>query len=85
MLADVYTHATGLQQEFMHGLMYGATKEQRQKYLNNVLSLPTYEVDKSDYKQTPGAIPYIDEYLHVKRKQLCNCFGETFVHHTESF
>jgi hypothetical protein len=76
MLADVYTHATGLQQEFMHGLMYGATKEQRQKYLNNVLSLPTYEVDKSDYKQTPGAIPYIDEYLHVKASNYATVSGK---------
>ncbi|MES2329095.1 MAG: DUF3857 domain-containing protein [Bacteroidota bacterium] len=76
MLADVYTHATGEQQESMHGLIYGSTKEQRQKYLNNVLSLPTYEVDKSDYKETPGSIPFIDEYLHVKASNYATVSGK---------
>jgi hypothetical protein len=65
LLADINTHSTGEQQELQHDLIHEATKEQRDKYLNNTLRLPTYEVRKSDYRQIKGRIPVIDEYLQV--------------------
>ncbi|MEO5595383.1 MAG: hypothetical protein ABIR15_20670, partial [Chitinophagaceae bacterium] len=48
-----------------HSLMYGASKEQREKYLNESLNLPTYQVDKSNYEEEKGRIPAMKEYLHV--------------------
>ncbi|MEO5591264.1 MAG: DUF3857 domain-containing protein, partial [Chitinophagaceae bacterium] len=55
--AQVNTRFTGVQQEETHSLMYGASKEQREKYLNESLNLPTYQVDKSNYEEEKGRIP----------------------------
>lgn len=76
LVAEVFTRATGIQQEEMHGLMYQASKEQREKYLNNVFSLPTYVVEQSDYKESPGIIPSIDEYLRVKANNYATISGK---------
>jgi hypothetical protein len=63
--AQVNTRFTGIQQEETHGLLYGASKEQRDKYLNESLNLPTYQVDKSNYEEEKGRVPAMKEYLHV--------------------
>ncbi|MEP6750965.1 MAG: transglutaminase-like domain-containing protein, partial [Bacteroidota bacterium] len=63
--AQVNTRSTGIQQELAHGLLYGSSKEQRDKYLNESLNLPTYQVDKSNYEEEKGRIPAMKEYLHV--------------------
>lgn len=65
LIAVVNTHLTGLQQEEQHFLIHNASKEYRTKYLNSVINLPTYNVDKYDYKEQPGIIPAVDEYLHI--------------------
>lgn len=66
MTAEVFTHFTGIQQELQHSLIHNATKEERDKYLNRALNLPTYEVVKSAYSEMPGRIPSVDETLYVK-------------------
>lgn len=76
MSADAYTHFTGIQQEERHSLIHYYTQEERQKYLNKELNLPTYEVDKSDYKEMPGRIPMIDEHLHVKAPNYATVSGK---------
>lgn len=76
MSAEVNTHFTGVQQELQHSLIYEATKEQRQKYLNRALSLPTYVVEKSEYKETPGMIPVVDEFLQVKAANYATVSGK---------
>lgn len=76
LTADVNTFASCIQQELMHSLMYESTKEQRDRYLNNVLGLPTYEVDKSVYKAIPGNLPAINEYLHVKATNYATVSGK---------
>jgi transglutaminase-like putative cysteine protease len=63
--AEVRTRFTGEQQEDQHDLIHEYTSEQRQKYLNQVISLPTYNVEESDYKEKKGRIPVIDEYLKI--------------------
>ncbi|HUS01267.1 MAG TPA: transglutaminase domain-containing protein, partial [Chitinophagaceae bacterium] len=65
MVADVNTRFTGIQQELQHSLMHEVNKEEREKYLNQALNLPTYVVQQSDYKETKGKIPVVDEYLKV--------------------
>lgn len=65
LISDVNTHFTGIQQELQHSLIHDANKEFRTKYLNSVINLPTYNVDKYDYKEQPGIIPAVDEYLHI--------------------
>ncbi|MFC4232458.1 DUF3857 domain-containing protein [Parasediminibacterium paludis] len=63
--AEVKTHFTGLAQELQHGLLHEATPEERTKYLNEVISLPTYKIEKNDYKETKGYIPAMDEILII--------------------
>jgi transglutaminase-like putative cysteine protease len=74
--AEVITHFTGQQQELQHSLMYGASKEQREKYLNAVISLPTYKVEKSEYKETKSAIPAVDELLDISASNYATVSGK---------
>lgn len=74
--AEVNTHFTGEQEEQQHRLMYHATKEQRDKYLNTVLELPTYKVSKADYKEVKGAIPEIFEYLKIESPAYATVTGK---------
>ena len=63
--AIVKTHFTGLQQDEQHSLLYDATPEQRTKYLNEHISLPTYKIEKNEYKEIKGRIPDMYEELVI--------------------
>ncbi len=76
MSAEVSTHFTGIQQELQHSLIYESTKEQREKYLNRALSLPTYVVEKSAYTEIPDIIPSVDEFLQVKASNYATVSGK---------
>lgn len=65
LTAEVNTYFSGIEQELQHSLIHDANKEQRDKYLNRALNLPTYAVDKYDYKETQAPVPSVDEYLHI--------------------
>lgn len=75
MIAEVNTHFTGIEQELQHSLMHEANKEQREKYLNEELNLPTYVVERSDYKETKGKIPMIDESLKISAPDYATITG----------
>ncbi len=64
--AEIYNRYTGLQQTFPHALMYDASKTDRDRYLNQMFNLPTYEVTGSDYKEHKGIIPSVDEHLQIQ-------------------
>lgn len=76
MLADVNTHFAGEQQELQHSLIHDFGKEDREKYLNNALTLPTYEIDRSNYTETPGRIPVVEEYLHIQSPNYASVTGK---------
>ena len=76
MIAEVKTRFTGTQQELQHSLMYDQNSEQREKYLNNALNLPTYKVEKSEYKEIKGRIPVIDEYLKITAPSYASVTGK---------
>lgn len=63
--ANVSTTYYGISEELPHALIYEANKEQRDKYLNRVLNLATYQVDKSDYVEKKGKLPQVNEELHI--------------------
>jgi hypothetical protein len=65
LLVEVSTHFTGQQQEKTHGLLYEASARQREEYLNEAINLPTYKIDRSEYKEQKGRIPAMDEYLKI--------------------
>ncbi len=57
---------TGLQQDIPHSLMYDVASEYRQKYLNQLFSLPTYEVLQNEYKEHRASIPAVEENLRIQ-------------------
>ncbi|MBC7890043.1 MAG: DUF3857 domain-containing protein [Ferruginibacter sp.] len=63
--AEITNTYTSLQQDFPHSLMYDASKEERDKYLNQMFYLPTYQVIKNNYKEHRGIIPSVDEHLQI--------------------
>lgn len=65
LVAEIFTKYSGTQQEMQHSLIHDATNEQREKYLNSTINLPTYKVEKFDYKEIKGKIPVVDEYLKI--------------------
>lgn len=75
LLAAVHTVFSGVQQELQHSLMHHATKEQREKYLNNALGLPTYKVDKIDYAEKRSAMPVVVEDLNVQSAAYASVSG----------
>ncbi len=64
--AEISNKYTGLQQNFPHALMYEASKTDRDKYLNQMFNLPTYEVTKSEYEEHKGIVPSVNEHLQIQ-------------------
>jgi len=73
--ADVSTVYRGIPQELPHQLIYGASDEEREKYLNSLFHLPTYKVEKSHYEEEKGALPEVKEYLHLVSPNYANITG----------
>jgi len=63
--AQVNTRFTGIQQELPRALIFEVSKEWREKYLNQAINLPTYQVEKSKYEEEKNGDPAVKEYLHV--------------------
>lgn len=78
LLAEINNVYTGLQQDFPHALMLDASKEQREKYLNQLFYLPTYRVIKNNYIEHKGIIPSVDEYLQIELKNYAAISGKRF-------
>jgi Domain of Unknown Function with PDB structure (DUF3857)/Transglutaminase-like superfamily len=74
--AGIVNTYLGLQQDFPHSLMYDASKEDREKYLNEMFNLPTYKVVKSDYKEHRGIIPSVDEFLQIELSKYATITGK---------
>lgn len=66
MNATLKTRFTGEQQELQHSLIHEASELNRNKYLNSVISLPTYKVTKSVYNELRMSIPEVTEELHIE-------------------
>ncbi|MEP6595487.1 MAG: DUF3857 domain-containing protein [Ginsengibacter sp.] len=65
LTAEVNTRFAGTQQETPHSLLYDATPEQRNRYLNKTLNLPTFKIEKTNYTETKGRMPLMDEHLQI--------------------
>ena len=76
LVADIFTKHSGIQQELQHSLMYNANKEEREKYLNRTLNLPTYKIEGFDYKEQKGKIPVIDEYIKISSPNYASVSGK---------
>ena len=49
---------------------------EKKKYLNDAIDLPTYSVEKIEYKETKGIIPMMDEYLSIKAPSYASSSGK---------
>ena len=76
LTAKVVTRFTGLQQDDVHSLMNDATPEQKKRYLNSALSLPTYSVENFEYTEIKGALPEIVETLSITSPNYANITGK---------
>jgi len=63
--ADVNTLYSGVREELPHSLIYDVSADRREKYLNELFSLPTYKVVSVHYEEQKGRIPKVQESLHV--------------------
>jgi hypothetical protein len=46
--------------------MFDVSREERQKYLNQMFTLPTYEVLHNDYKEHKARVPSVEENLSIQ-------------------
>lgn len=63
--AEIYTQYSGIEQEVPY-MLVNATKEIRDRYLNERYSLPSYEVKDIKYVKIKKVIPEVDETLQLK-------------------
>jgi len=73
--AEVNTEYHCIRQETPHDVMNVLGAEQREKYLNNLFSLPTYKVEKSHYEEEKGPKPVVREDLHVQAPNYATVTG----------
>jgi hypothetical protein len=76
LTAEVNTRFTGEQQELQHSLMYSVNKKEREEYLNQVLNLPTYKIEKSAYTEEKGYVPVVKEYIKVAAPSYASITGK---------
>jgi hypothetical protein len=61
----VQTHYTGLQQADLYDMIHALSKDKVMEVLKEEIDLPTYDVEKFDYKQAQSKLPAIDEQLDL--------------------
>jgi len=76
MMAGICSRYAGLQQDLPHSLLNDATKEQREKYLNSMFSLPTYKVLENNYTEQKGVVPVMNENLKIQSDNYANITGK---------
>ena len=74
--ASISTRYTGVQQEMPHALIREASRDEREKYLNNTIGLPTYQVDKSNYEEERAVLPAVKEFLHLTSASYASVSGK---------
>lgn len=74
--ADITNTYSGLEQDFPHALMNEISKQEREKYLNQMFNFPTYEVLKNSYQEHRGIIPSITETLQIQLNNYANITGK---------
>ena len=56
--------------------MYSSTQEEKENYLNNTLSIPTYKIERFQYKEIKSSLPEIEEYLTINAPGYANLSGK---------
>ena len=74
--AKLNTNYTGIQQQLPHALIHEASKDFREKYLNDELNLPTYQVTGSNYSEKKNLIPEVNEELQITASSYATISGK---------
>jgi hypothetical protein len=64
--AIVQTRYKAMQQDELHQLINGQSKEKLMEYLKSEIDLPNYDVQKFEYKEQKDKMPSINETLELK-------------------
>jgi uncharacterized protein DUF3857/transglutaminase superfamily protein len=78
LTADLITEYTGIQQDIPHALIHEVNKEFRDKYLNDELGLPTYQIKKTNYSEKKQLIPEVKEELQIQAQSYASVSGKRF-------
>lgn len=73
--AEIITDYKAMQQDRLHGLINGLSKDKIMEYLKSEIDLPNYDVIKFDYKEEKSTIPVIKETLSVVAKNYAQVSG----------
>ena len=73
--AEIFTDYKAVQQDKLHGLINGLSKDKVMEYLKGEIDLPDYDVIKFDYKEEKNIIPVIKETLSVTAKNYAQVSG----------
>ena len=63
--AVVHTKYKGIQQDDLHQMINGLSKDKVLEYLKSEIDLPNYDVQQFDYKEQKDKLPYINETLQL--------------------
>jgi hypothetical protein len=74
--AKINTRFTGLQMELPRALIYEVNAENRERYLNAALGLPTYRVVESKYEEEKSKVAAVKEYIHVTSPSYASITGK---------
>ncbi len=71
----------GMQQDGIHDIIHGLSREKVKEYLHEQLNFPTYDVNSFDYKEQKSAIPVIRESLDITVSNYATITGKRiFIH-----
>ncbi len=74
--ASLVTNYTGIQQETPHSIINDMNKDDRDKFLNDELNLPTYQVNNTGYTESKKLIPEVDEQLQITAPSYATVSGK---------
>lgn len=65
LIASVRTFFRGIEQELQHDIINYYTEDQKTKYLNKSINLPTYTIESNTYNELKNEVPEIEEKLKI--------------------
>jgi transglutaminase-like putative cysteine protease len=76
MLLNANTHYTGLQQDDLQQKLHALSREKLMEDLRRSSLLPSYDVNKYDYKEVADQIPAIDEQMELAAHNYASVSGK---------
>ncbi|MBV9961253.1 MAG: DUF3857 domain-containing protein [Parafilimonas sp.] len=78
LTAKVITNYKGLEYDDMHDIFHQLNKDDIKKYLNQVFSISSYEINDFKYNETDEALPAITESIDLTANSYAHVSGKRF-------